>query len=57
MDERTIYGDGSNEVTVTEAEVMLSDGTGSVVVLSRAAFREVCIGWHRLLDQEESAEE
>ena len=50
-----IYGDGTHEVSVTEAEVMLSDGTGSIVILSRAAFREAVIGWERLLQEEAGA--
>ena len=49
--DRVIYGDGKNEATVTEDEILITDGAESVV-LSRAAFREVVIGWERLLDEE-----
>jgi len=54
--EGTIYGDGTNEVSVTADEVMLSDGEGGIVVLSRDAFREVVIGWTRHLAQEQQEE-
>ena len=50
----TIYGDGTNEVAVTDESVMLSDEHG-IVVLSRAAFREVVLGWERHLAQEAEA--
>lgn len=52
-EDRCIYGDGSHEVTVSKTEVMLSDHTGAVVVYSRAAFREVMLGWERLMQQED----
>jgi len=51
-----LYGDGTHEVNVTGDEVMLSDGEGGIVVLSRDAFREVVIGWTRLLEQEQEKE-
>jgi hypothetical protein len=49
-----LYGDGSTEVAVTDESVMLSDAHG-IVVMSRAAFREVVLGWTRHLAQEEEA--
>ena len=52
-EDRTIYGDGVHEVNVSATEVMLSDGDGAIVVFSRAAFREVCLGWERLMQQED----
>jgi hypothetical protein len=55
-EDRCVYGDGTNEVTVSATEVMLSDGTGSLVVLSRAAFREIMLGYERLLQQEDEAQ-
>lgn len=55
-EDRCVYGDGTNEVTVSKSEVMLSDGTGSLVILSRAAFREIMLGYERLLQQEDEAQ-
>jgi hypothetical protein len=52
-EDRTIYGDRTHKVTVSATEVMLSDHTGSIVVYSRAAFREVLLGYERLLQQED----
>jgi hypothetical protein len=52
-EDRCVYGDGSHEVTVSATEVWLSDHTGSIVVYSRAAFREVILGWERLMQQED----
>jgi hypothetical protein len=53
-EDRTIYGDGKNEVTVSPTEVVLSDGT-DLVIFSRAAFREIVLGWERLQQQEDEA--
>ena len=47
-----IYGDGTNEVAVTAESIMISDAHG-IVLLSRAAFREVVLGWERHLAQEQ----
>lgn len=55
-EEKIIYGDGKNEVVVTEGEVVISDGN-DIVTMSHAAFREVVIGWRRFtekLSEEES---
>lgn len=52
---KVIYGDGTNEVAATEQSVLLSDAHG-IVALSRGAFREVVLGWQRLLAQEEEDE-
>lgn len=46
-----VYGDGTQEVSVDEENVTIRDGE-SVIVVSRAAFREIVLGWHRRLDQE-----
>ena len=52
-EDRTIYGDGVHEVTVSDTEVLIADGDGGLVVLSRAAFREIVLGWERLQQQED----
>lgn len=53
MEPKTIYGDGETFVRVDDESVTLTDDDGAVtIVLSRAAFREVVIGWERLLDRE-----
>jgi hypothetical protein len=49
-----LYGDGTNEVAVTSESIMLSDAHG-IVLLSRAAFREVVLAWERHLAQEAEA--
>jgi hypothetical protein len=49
---KVIYGDGTSEVAVSEQSVMISNEDGAMVVLSRSAFREIVLGWERLLDQE-----
>jgi hypothetical protein len=50
---KVIYGDGTNEVAVA-AESVIITGEDSMVVLSRASFREVVIGWERLREEEQS---
>lgn len=48
-DVKTVYGDGTNEVRVSQESVyFLRDGE-VVEVLSRAAFRSVVIGWQEML--------
>ena len=54
---KTIYGDGTNTVRVTKDQVHIHQGVNVVVALSRAAFREIVIGWERLLEEEEEDEE
>jgi hypothetical protein len=51
-EDRTIYGDGQHEVTVSPTEVMIAEGD-QLVIMSRAAFREVMLGYERLLQQED----
>ena len=51
-EDRTIYGDGQHEVTVSPTEVMIAEGD-QLVIMSRAAFREVLLGYERLLQQED----
>jgi len=52
---KIIYGDGTNTVRVTKDQVLIQHND-FVLPLSRAAFREIVIGWVRLLDQEEDQE-
>jgi len=52
---KTIYGDGTNTVRVTKDQVRIQHND-FVTSLSREAFREIVIGWVRLLDQEEDQE-
>jgi len=52
---KIIYGDGTNTVRVTKDQVRIQHND-FVVPLSREAFREIVIGWVRLLDQEEDQE-
>jgi hypothetical protein len=54
---KTIYGDGTNLVHVTQDQVHIHQGVNVVVTLSRATFREIVIGWKRLLEEEEEDEE
>ncbi len=49
----TIYGDGTQTVYVYDGNVTIIDGEDSVC-LSREAFREVVLGWSRLLYREQS---
>lgn len=53
---RIIYGDGRMTVEVTADRVLFSYGD-VVLGLSRAAFREVVLGWQRLLEQEDEADD
>jgi hypothetical protein len=47
---KIIYGDGTNEVAVGNGFVTLSRASDqSGIVLSEAAFREVVLGWERLM--------
>jgi hypothetical protein len=48
---KILYGDGTTEVAAGPDAVVFSE-EGNVIAISRAAFREVVIGWERLLDQE-----
>lgn len=60
MSEHTIYGDGFILVTVADDKVTIRKGVGEFVEarirMSRAAFREVVVGWERLLAMEEEDE-
>ncbi len=56
-DEQTIYGDGHHEVVVGAERVCIWDrDKQSLVDMSRAAFREVVIGWDRLREREEGGD-
>ena len=50
-----IYGDGVTEVAAGPDAVVFSQA-GSVIAVSRAAFREVVLGRTRLLEREEEEE-
>jgi hypothetical protein len=54
---KVIYGDGKWEVSVQAGAVVFTRqqmGEGiSYMKLSRAAFREIVIGWDRFLEQED----
>jgi len=52
---KVLYADGVAEVAAGPDEVVISRG-GAVITLSRAAFREVVLGWERLLEREEEEE-
>jgi hypothetical protein len=51
-EKQIIYGDGMHSAWVFGDEVVLRDGDGYEVVFSRAAFREVLIGYERHQHQE-----
>lgn len=53
---QTIYGGGVHEVAVGENAVIFSED-GTTIAMSRNAFREVVLAWHRLLDQERERED
>ena len=49
---KILYGDGTNEVAASAETVIISNGKGAVIILSHAAFREVVLGWERMLEEE-----
>jgi hypothetical protein len=49
---KILYGDGTTEVAAGPDAVVFSE-EGNVITLSRAAFREVMLGWTRLLERED----
>jgi hypothetical protein len=51
-----LYGDGTNTVSA-DADNVIICREDTCIILSRAAFREVVLGWHRLVSQEEFREE
>jgi len=55
FNEHTIYGDGTMTVVVTAHDLDFISSNNDVVSMSREAFREVVIGWTRLLEQEAEA--
>jgi len=52
---KVLYADGVAEVAAGPDEVVISRG-GAVITLSRAAFREVMLGYQRLLEREDEEE-
>jgi hypothetical protein len=51
---RTIYGDGRILVEADQQAVVIHHGADAID-MSRAAFREVCLGWERLQEEEQSS--
>ena len=53
-----IYGDGTNRVEVDGNDVLISgldkESKPANVGISRDAFREIVIGWNRLLEREQA---
>lgn len=49
---RVLFADGKNEVAADAETVIVSDDRNQVISLSRAEFREVVIGWERMLEEE-----
>jgi hypothetical protein len=48
-EDKTIYGDGTNEVLVSEDKVYFVRDGDVKAALSRAAFRAVVLGWQEML--------
>ena len=52
MEARTIYGDGVHEVVVDDENVTVLGADGNPLFkISRAAFREIVLGWERVLEE------
>ena len=51
-----LFADGKHEVAASAEAVIMSDGKGAVITLSRAEFRETVIGWERMLEREATGE-
>ena len=47
-----LFADGKHEVAADRETVIVSDEKNQVISLSRAEFREVVIGWERMLERE-----